>query len=292
MSKVHLIVDSSCDLPTPFYETYNIRVIDLLIVFNEREYVDRKEITTGEILDIYEKSNVYPKTSALNIPQFEEIFTRELQTYDHVIYLTLSSFLSSVNNNARIAAKELGVEDKVTVLDSLSVSSGIALEAIGIAEDIKENKSVEEIVSNHEERVSKVSMSYVINSTEFLHRGGRCSGLTYLLGNKLKMHPIVRLDNGKMGVHTLVKGKKIKKGVVKMVDQFLEDFHNDNIDFSYPIFIPHVEGDYGVKKIIKHLDGVVGKEILRPVDASGIICCHCGRDTVGLGYMLKKPLSK
>ena len=93
-----------------------------------------------------------------------------------------------------------------------------------------------------------------------------------------------------MGVHAIVRGKDLIKGIKKMEDEFFEAFDADNIDFSYPILIPHVLGDYAVKKIVKDLEEKVGQKILYPVEASGIICCHCGKDTVGLAYMLKHPL--
>lgn len=289
MKKYKLIVDSSCDLPVSFYEEYNIGVTGLIVNFNEREFIDRKEITPKEILKMYDETKIFPKTSALNIPELETTFQNALKEYEHIFYLPISSNISSINNNAHLAVSDLHLEDKVSVLDSCSLSSGTALEAIGIVEDIKKGLSVEQIVKNHEERVKHISMSFVIDTMEFLHKGGRCSGLTYLLGNKFHIHPIIQLNDGKMGVHTLVRGKDITKGVKKMVEEFMEDFEKDNIDFAYPIFIPHVEGDYGVKKIEKELEDIVGKTILLPVDASGIICCHCGRDTVGLGYMTKKP---
>lgn len=290
MAKYKLIVDSSCDLPIDFYTKYNIGVTDLVVNFNERQYLDRKDITSKEIIDKYKETGIFPKTSALNIPELEEMMTNALKGCDHLFYLPISSYISSINNNAHLAISDLNLQDKVTVLDSLSLSGGTALEAIGISEDIAKDLPVDEIVKNHEERVKKISMSFVIQTMEFLHKGGRCSGLTYLLGNKFSIHPIIRLENGKMGVHSLVRGKDLSKGIAKMLDEFKKEFEADNIDFSYPIMIPHVTGEYGVNKIEHELKELVGETILLPVDASGIITCHCGENTVGLGYMLKKPL--
>lgn len=290
MAKYRLIVDSSCDLPVDFYTKYNIGVTDLVVNFNERQYLDRKDITSKEIIDKYKETGIFPKTSALNIPELESMMSDALKDYDHLFYLPISSYISSINNNAHLAMSTLNVSDKVTVLDSLSLSGGTALEAIGISEDINKGLSVEEIIQNHEERTKKISMSFVIQTMEFLHKGGRCSGLTYLLGNKFSIHPIVRLENGKMVVHSLVRGKDLSKGIAKMLDEFKKEFESDNIDFSYPIMIPHVTGEYGVNKIEHELKELVGENMLLPIDASGIITCHCGENTVGLGYMLKKPL--
>lgn len=290
MNKFRLIVDSSCDLPEDFNVRYNIGVADLIVNFNGQLYLDRKEITASDIIAKYEATHVYPKTAALNIAETEEIFKRELKDYDHIFYLPISAKISSNYSNALLAAQDLGAQDKITVLDSASLSSGSGLEAIGISEDIKAGYSAEDIKKRHDERVKYIDMSFVIQTLDFLHEGGRCGGLTYFLGNKFNIHPIVRLDDGKMGVHAIVRGKDLIKGIKKMEDEFFEAFDADNIDFSYPILIPHVLGDYAVKKIVKDLEEKVGQKILYPVEASGIICCHCGKDTVGLAYMLKHPL--
>ena len=292
MNNFRLIVDSSCDLPEDFYSKYSIGVADLIVNFNGQLYLDRKEITASEIIEKYDATKVYPKTAALNLSETEEIFKRELKTYDHIFYMPISSKISSNFNNARLAAQDIGAEDKITVLDSASLSSGTGLEAIGISEDILAGYSPADIEKRHNERVKYVDMSFVIQTLDFLHEGGRCGGLTYFLGNRFNIHPIVRLDDGKMGVHAIVRGKDLTKGIKKMEDEFFEAFDADNIDFSYPILIPHVTGDYAVKKLHHDLEEKVGSKILYPVEASGIICCHCGRDTVGLAYMLKHPLAK
>lgn len=292
MSKYKLVVDSSCDLPSDFYSMYDISVTNLIVNFNDRQFYDRKEITSSEIIEKYKETNIFPKTSALNIPEISDMITKELANCEHLFYMPISSYISSINNNAHVAVSMLEVEDKVTILDSLSLSSGCALEAIGICEDFKKDLSVEEIIKNHEKRCKNISMSFVIQTMEFLHKGGRCSGMTYFLGNKLSLHPIVRLEHGKMGVHSIVRGKDLSKGIQKLVSEFKEELDKDNIDLSYPIFIPHVTGEYGVNKIIHELKELVGEVILKPVDASGVITCHCGEDTVGLGYMLKNPLLK
>ncbi len=292
MKKYKLIVDSSCDIPFEFLERYDVSVTGLIVNFNERQYVDRKDINSKEILKMYDETKIFPKTSALNIPEIEEALKVALKDYEHVFYLPISSKISSINNNAHLAVDDLGVKDRVTVLDSASLSSGIALELIGLCEDMRKGLSAEVIEKNHYERTKRISMSFVIDTMEFLHKGGRCSGLTYLLGKNLHIHPIISLNDGAMQVHTVTMGKDIKRGIDKLCKEFIEQFEKDNIDFSYPIFIPHVEGEYGVKKIEKELESYVGSNILIPIDASGIICCHCGKDTVGLAYMLKTPDSK
>ena len=289
--KYRLIVDSSCDLPVDAYEKFDIGVTNLIINFGERSYFDRKDLTSKEILEIYNRDKICPKTSALNIADLTTVFENNLQNYEHIFYMPISSGVSSIYNNARLAAQAFG-EDKVTVLDSLSLSCGSALEAFGIVRDIEQDLDYKTIEANHIERTKRVSMQFTFDNMELLYKGGRCSGMAFLLGNKLHLHPIIRLDDGKMSVYKLKRGKDISNSIDLMLSEFSEQLEAGNIDLSYPIMIPNVASPNGVKRVKHTLEKIVGDKILFPVDASGIICCHCGADTTGLAYMLKKPLKK
>lgn len=288
MLKQRLIVDSSCDLPSHLYQELNIGVTDLVINFGERSYLDRKEINTAEILRIYKEEHILPKTSALNIADLTTVFEEALKEYDHIYYMPIASGISSIYNNARLAAQEF--EGKVSVLDSTSLSCGTGLLAMGIARDIQNNLTPDEIVNNHLERTKKVSMCFVFDNMELLYKGGRCSGLTFLLGSKLHLHPIIRLENSKMGVYKITRGKNNLKGVDLMCNEIIENLDKGNVDLNYPILLPNVLSPEGVKRAKSNLEKYLGDKIIFPVDASGIICCHCGEDTLGIAFMLKKPL--
>ena len=290
MKKYKLIVDSSCDITPDYYQKHNVGVTDLIVTLNERTYRDRVDITSEEILKIYKESKQLPKTSALNIVDLQEIFKENLKEYEHIFYLPISSEISSLFNNARLASAQL--DNKVTVLDSEQLSSGIALEVIGLVKDIETNKDIDEIVKNIKKRKKRIRMSFVVDTLEFLHKGGRCSGLMFLLGNKFHLHPIIRLANKKMSVATISRGKGIERGIGDICKEFKNQLEKGNIDLEYPIFVPNVVSPHGVKEVKKNLEELVGDKIIFPVDASGIICCHCGENTCGLAYMLKEPIGK
>ena len=290
MKKYKLIVDSSCDISPDYYQKHNVGVTDLIVTLNERTYRDRVDITSEEILKIYKESKQLPKTSALNIVDLQEIFKENLKEYEHIFYLPISSEISSLFNNARLASAQM--DNLGTVLDSEQLSSGIALEVIGLVKDIEANKDVDEIVKNFEERKKRIRMSFVVDTLEFLHKGGRCSGLMFLLGNKFHLHPIIRLANKKMSVATISRGKGIERGIGDICKEFKNQLEKGNIDLEYPIFVPNVVSPHGVKEVKKNLEELVGDKIIFPVDASGIICCHCGENTCGLAYMLKEPIGK
>lgn len=287
-----LIVDSSCDLPVEFIGKYDLSVTPLIVQIGEKSFKDRVEINSKEILEGYDKTQVLPKTSALNIQDLMTLFEAEIKNVDHLFFMPISSKISSIYNNALLAVKQLEMEDKITILDSTSLSGGTGLLAIGILEDINDNLSVEDIIKRHKERTLKVKMSFVIDTMTFLYKGGRCSGVNYFIGNKFHLHPIIELDEGKMCVHKLTRGKDINKGLGVLVDEFKKYLDENNVDLSYPLLFPNVEADSGVKYLEHELKSIVGEKILFPTAASGIICCHCGRNTCGFAYMRKNIINK
>ncbi len=293
MPKYKIIVDSSCDIPRELSEKYDVDVADLIITVGEREFRDRVDITPKELFDLCEEMNTTPHTSALNINDLENLFAPVLeQGYDHIFFMPISSHISSIFNNARLTVEMHEWQDRITALDSTQPSSGIGLLLIGIGEDIKRGLSVEQITNNHNERVHRVSMSFVIDRLDYLYKGGRCNGMTYVFGNALKLHPVIHLEKGEMNVHKLVRDKGINKGVDDQVEMFKNDLKNSNVDFNYPVLIPNAASPDGAKRIREKLKDVVGDQMLFAVDASGIICCHSGPNTAGLAYMMKHPREK
>ena len=285
--KYRLIVDSSCDLPKEIIGDYEFTTAPLIVQIGEKTFKDRIEINSSDILSEYDKTGILPKTSALNVGDLISFFTLEINRYDHIFFMPISSKVSSVYNNALLAVKEMNAEDKITVLDSKSLSSGSGLLALGILEDIKAELSVDDIVKNHNARAEIIKMSFVIDTMTFLYKGGRCSGMSYFIGNKFHIHPIIQLDAGKMSVHKLTRGKDVTKGLSVLIEEFKKDLENDNVDLSFPILIPNVESESGTKFLKHELSKIVGEKILFVTNASGIICCHCGRNTCGLAYMRK-----
>ena len=261
MKKYQLIVDSCCDIPVEFYEKYDITVINYSISFNERTYQDRKEITADELVSMVEKSKIMPKTEPLSVSLLQQAFEKSL--------------------------KEAELSTKVSVIDSRSISSGIGLQAIGIAQDIEAKLSLEDILARAKERRERTRLFFSIQTMDFLQKSGKCFGLTYLLGNKFHIKPIVSIEDGKMQVSTLVKTKKSKKSAKHMAISFLKELKQENIDFNYPVFLPHVGAQKAVKKAIKKLDCNVGDNFVIPVTSSGVIAAHCGDDTIGVAYMAK-----
>ena len=203
--KICISAESTIDLPREILDEFEIKTVPFTITLGDKNGLDGVT-TPEEIFDYVDRTGVLPKTSAVNVGQFEEYFKSLLKDYDEVIHFSLSSELSSAYQNACLVAKELG---HVHVVDSRSLSTGIALLAIYASKLVKQNVSAEEIVKKVSERIPHDQASFVLATVDYLHKGGRCSTLTRKLATFLRFRPQIIVKDGKMGPGKKYIGKQL-----------------------------------------------------------------------------------
>lgn len=286
MSKIILLGDSLCDLPKNLVEENQIKIIPLGVSFkgDETVYKDGIDITKDLIFDRVEKTKVLPSTSAIAPQEFIEAFEEALKEGDHVFYIACSSGISSTHRNAILASEEVGV-DKVTIIDSLSLSTGIGLLLLKARKYIDEGKSIKEIKTLLEQHVQKLSVKFAINELDYLYKGGRCSSLSFIFGRLLHIHPLIRVTDGKLNLYSKPRGV-FKKALKEQIDEFLEDLPNIDPD---TLFITHTcqeeDGDY--QYVYDVVSQHFPKDKIKINTAGATISSHCGPRTLGILYLLK-----
>ena len=209
MSKIKITCDSTCDLTNELYEKNNVSVVPLSIALGDEIRRDSIDINADEIFHFVKTNNQLPKTSAISIGEYEDIFGKYISEGYTVIHINISSELSSSHQNACLAAEELG---NVYVVDSRNLSSGsghLVLLAAAMAESGMEAK---DIVDALNEKKGKLDVSFVLQTLEYLHKGGRCSSIAACGANALKLHPEIQVVDGKMQV-----GKKYRGDMEKSI---------------------------------------------------------------------------
>ncbi|MBP5266296.1 MAG: DegV family protein, partial [Lachnospiraceae bacterium] len=205
---VRILSDSTCDLSPELVEKYGIGIIPLYVHLGEEEFRDGVDVDPLKIFAWSDANGQTPKTAAPSIGDLEEFL--DADSSDEYIIFTISSSMSAVCNNARLAAEDLEMEERVHVIDSANLSTGIGLQVLYAAELAAEGKSAAEIVAAVEAIKPKVRASFVIDTLVYLHRGGRCSGLAALLGSALKLHPRIAVADGAMHPEQKYRGKDVK----------------------------------------------------------------------------------
>lgn len=282
MGKIHITADSSVDLTPEILKRYNIKTLPFIVRIGDNTYEDGITIDPEKLYKEVVNTGELPKTAAINIAVYEEFFKSLTADGSEVIHFNISTGFSSSHQNALIAAEEL---QGVHPIDSQNLSTGTALLAIRACEMAEEGKTAKEIVEAVNALREKVEASFVVDTLEYLHKGGRCSAIAALGANILKLRPCIEVKDGKMGVGKKYRGK-IEDCFYSYVKERLEN--RDDLDLSR-IFITNSGGvsDETVNKIEKLiLERAPFKEVLKTT-AGCTISSHCGPGTLGILFVTK-----
>lgn len=281
---VKIISDSTCDLSRDLIAKYNVAIIPLHILLGEEEYEDGRNISPEEIYEWSDTNKTTPKTSAVGMDTAMATMKSFLDAQDELVVFCISEQMSTTGNVLRMAAQELEAEDRVSVVDSANLSTGIGLLVIEAAIMAKDGRSRAEIVSRIEELKPLVRASFVVDTLTFLYRGGRCSGLAALAGGMLKLHPKIVVKDGKMGVDKKYRGK-----LSLAINNYVRDMESE-LRAAKPdrVFITHSGCDEElVDEVRSYLASLnVFAEILE-TRAGGVISSHCGPGTLGVLFISK-----
>ena len=275
--KIKITSDSTCDLGEELIKKYNIGILPVRVLQGGKEYLDGVNITLEELFPMVEQSGELPQTAATNPTEFVDFFSKELEGYDAIIHFDISSKISSLYQNAQIASQEF--DNKVFVVDSLSLSTGIGMQIIYASELIEKGLSAEEIYQKVLERRSAVQASFVIETLKFLYKGGRCSRLAMFGANLLKIKPVIALKDGKMDVEHKPRGR-FDKVVEEYVDYILSKFNTPD---KTRCFLTYTTLDDEIVQMIYNKIKPLFKEVLI-TRAGCTVGTHCGRNTVGILY--------
>ena len=274
--KIKLSSESTCDLPKELLEKYDISIIPYSVILGD-EIVEDDETVPAKIYEFVEQTKKLPKTSAINEETYKEYFSNLLKDNDAVIHITLSSGLSSSNSHAVSAAESL---KNVYVIDSKSLSTGIALLCIYAKKLIDEGNSPEVIAEKVTARVPNVQASFVVERLDYLYKGGRCSRLALFGANLLKIRPQIVVKDGVMSPAKKFRGK-MDMVVTKYCEETLEEFNTPDKSI---VFITHTSATPEMVNAAVDAVKKAGFENVYDTVAGGTITSHCGEHVLGILY--------
>ena len=200
MRKFTLVTDSSCDLPSEILTELNVRALPLCFNFKEEQYMDEKDESSMKYTDFYRRmrEGEVATTSAVPVGVFEQYFEEEAQKGQDVLWIALSSGLSTTCSSAMIAAKAVSErypERKLFVVDSLAASLGQGLFVYLVAKKSDEGGSIEEVRDYAEGLKLHICHFFTVDDLKYLKRGGRISAATALVGGLLNIKPLLHTDD-------------------------------------------------------------------------------------------------
>lgn len=275
--KIAITAESTIDLPKELLQKYDIQIIPYQVMLGETEYKDG-EITAEDIFAYVQKNKVLPKTSAINEQQYKEFFEKAKGQNDALIHFCLSSKISSACSHAQAAAEKM---TNVFVVDSLSLSTGIALQAIKarkLAEEGVEAKDIHEILTK---LTAKVQASFVIERLDYLHKGGRCSAIAMFGANLLKLRPEIILKDGYMKPAHKYRGK-MEKVIGEYCADVLKEHPNPDLSVG---FITYTSATPEMVTAAKSALESHGFKTIYQTHAGATITSHCGEHTLGILFI-------
>ena len=277
--KIAISIDSACDIPQELKQKYNIFTMPYYVMLGEKEYIDGVNVTTQDLFDYVKQTGNLPKTAAINSEQFRTYFCDILKTYDEIIHITLSHQMTSSGLNAMTAADGL----KVHVVDSKSLSSGIALLVLQCAKMVEEGElSASQIADKLRDMTPRIQASFLVDTLTYLHKGGRCSAVALIGSKLLKIKPKILVKDGKMGV-----AKKYMGNINNCLIKYVEDTLNSNNPDKSIAFCTHSSKMDISAQICQKLRDFGFNEVY-DVDAGSTISSHCGPGTLGILFMNKE----
>ncbi len=282
--KIVISADSTCDLTPELLKKHHIVTLPLYITFGEESFRDGIEITPDDLYKRVESDGIMPKTAAVSVGNFIDYFTELLKDADQVIHFSLSSGLSCTYQNALLAAEEFS--GRVIPIDTLNLSTGEALTILNAADMVEAGATAEEIVAAANQYAKCVDASFIIDNLDYLHKGGRCSGLTALGANLLGIKPCIEVRGGKMDV-----GKKYRGKFSVVLQKYVaERLACDDID-KKRVFVTHAGCSHEVVDAVYSAvceTGIFSEVLL--TRAGCTISSHCGANTLGVLFVHKNEI--
>lgn len=278
---IKIMSDSTCDLSKELLEKYDISIVPLTVIKDDKAYSDGITITTDEIFAHVAAGGSLCTTAAISVVDYQEKFAEFADRYDAVVHINISSDLSSSYQNASLAAEEF---DNVAVIDSRNLSTGQGLVVLKACELAETAASLEELKEKLVEFTSKVEASFLLDRLDYMVKGGRCTAVVALGANLLGLKPCIEVKDGKMGVV-----KKYRGNYAKSLASYVRDrlANRDDLDRTH-LFVTHTpvsdECLHSVEAAVaEHADF----ENIYWTTAGCTISCHCGPGTLGVLFAKK-----
>lgn len=225
---IKVMIDSAADISKAEAEKLGLIIVPMVVTIGEEEYYDGVDLSPNEFYEKLIESAVLPKTSLINAYRWEKEYEKNLGEQDELIVITISSKLSGTYRSAVEGAEKYN--GRVRVVDSLNAAVGERLLGLYALELIEKGLSAQEIVALLEEKKEKIKIIALVNTLEYLKKGGRISSVVAFAGELISIKPVVGVVNGE--VKLLGKAMGSRKGN-NLLNKLIQE--SNGIDFSMPL---------------------------------------------------------
>ncbi len=279
---IKIVTDSTSDLPKDLVEKYNIKVVPLSVNFGQESYLDGIEISNKEFYKKLRSSDKLPTTSQINPGEFVEVFNEILNSGDEILGIFLAKEFSGTFPSAEIA-KDIIKSDKIHLIDSRGVTGVLASVVLAAADLVERGLSMENIELRLEEHIRNSKSLIIVDTLEYLVKGGRISKATGAIGSVLSVKPILKIENGKLERLTKVRGRK--KGI-KWIIEWVKDNSFDLSDKR--VFVLDTDDPDFHESIKKALEKNFEVGEIVDIEVGAVVGTHGGPGCGGICFINEK----
>lgn len=276
--KFAIITDSTAAFPTELLEEHAISVVPLTVNWDGNSYLDNVDITPDEFYQRLVLEKEIPTTSQPSAGVFKEVYDALAKEAEGVLAILISSELSGTVASA-LAAAEMVEDFPVRVVDSRMTTMALGLCVLQAVNMAERGASLDETVESLNPLIENMRVLFVVDTLEFLHRGGRIGGAQRLIGSMLAVKPLLQLKDGKIDSLESIRTKK--KAIQRMLSVFEEDAVGQE---HIHVAVYHGSAEDEAESIRQYVEEKYHPETLVVADLSPVIGVHTGPGTVGLSY--------
>lgn len=272
--KIALITDSTCDIPETLVDEYGIEIVPLRILYKDAEYLDKVNI---EPEDVYSRLQEEVPTTSLPRPQdVIDMFDRlKANGFTHVLIIHLSSGLSGTGQMLKNMADEV-TDMVIQVMDSKSISMGLGIQVIEAAKAIRSNLSFEKVCQAADSARENSTVHFVLDTLEYLKKGGRIGRVAGTLGQILNVKPIIFVN--REGIYeTAAKVRGRRQSLNRLLEMAKERLQVPSV-----VAICHGAAEKEMQEFAEALKGVANVKEMIVAHVSPVIGVHTGPGTIGI----------
>ena len=279
--RVAVVTDSTAYIPSDLIKSLGITVVPLTLILGDHTWLDGVEIDPPSFYRLLGSSSYFPSTSQPNVETFAQTFRKLAQEYEGIVAILISGKLSGTVESACAAAARTP-EISIEVIDSQAAGMMLGLPVIEAARSANRGDDVETVVQNTRHAIENTSVYFVVDTLEYLHRGGRIGGAAKLLGSALNLKPILEIREGSITAATKVRTKR--KAVLKLYSLMEENippgskvrFGTMHVNATDEMIAMHAELEQRFNPI-----ELIGSE------CSPVIGAHVGPGTVAVAFQVE-----
>lgn len=278
---IKVVTDSTSDLPADVAESLGIEVVPLNVHFGSDVYKDRVNLMPDAFYDKLINGDVLPTTSQPSVGEFIDVYERLGSDADGIVSVHISEKLSGTMNSARLASQQANADCPIEVVDTFQVSMGVGICAMEVAEVANSGGDMNQVILAARNAVTRSQCFFMLETLEFLQKGGRIGKAQALIGNLLKIRPMLMLQGGE--VHPLGRERTRRKGIAKLVDTVEELAPISGLAVMYSTALD--EAQTLAQNISKFM--IEGREPMM-LQIGPVIGTYAGPDTLGIALISAK----